>query len=131
MPIPRPNPAAIQSLLSVISPSGRPFGVRVVLGWAAGEEDQMTHRFHTYDAALAMVAALRPVLAQLAKGDQALTDQLRRAAGSVALNLAEGNRRTGQDRMQFFRIAAGSAAVGVPGSGGRGTINGSSLEAYS
>jgi four helix bundle protein len=28
----------------------------------------------------------------------------------VVLNLAEGNRRTGQDRLQFFRIAAGSAA---------------------
>jgi four helix bundle protein len=35
---------------------------------------------------------------------------MRRAASSVALNLAEGNRRTGQDRLQFFRIAAGSAA---------------------
>ena len=70
----------------------------------------MTHRFHTYDAALAMVAALRPVLAQLAKGDRALTDQIRRATSSVALNIAEGNRRTGQDRLQFFRIAAGSAA---------------------
>ena len=70
----------------------------------------MTHRFHAYDAALGMVAALRPVMAQLSKCDRALTDQVRRAASSVALNLAEGNRRTGQDRMQFFRIAAGSAA---------------------
>ena len=70
----------------------------------------MNQRFQAYDAALAMVAALRPVLAQLAKGDRALTDQVRRAASSVALNLAEGNRRNGQDRMQFFRIAAGSAA---------------------
>jgi four helix bundle protein len=70
----------------------------------------MTQRFQAYDAALAMVAALRPVLAQLLKGDRALADQVRRAASSVALNLAEGNRRTGQDRLQFFRIAAGSAA---------------------
>ena len=70
----------------------------------------MNQRFQAYDAALAMVAALRPALAQLVKGDRALADQMRRAASSVALNLAEGNRRTGQDRMQFFRIAAGSAA---------------------
>ena len=70
----------------------------------------MTHRFQAYDAALGMVGALRPVLAQLAKGDRALADQVRRAGSSVALNLAEGNRRTGQDRLQFFRIAAGSAA---------------------
>jgi four helix bundle protein len=70
----------------------------------------MRQTFHAYDAALAMVAALRPVLAELAKGDRALTDQVRRAASSVTLNLAEGNRRMGQDRLQFFRIAAGSAA---------------------
>jgi len=70
----------------------------------------MTHRFHAYDVALLLVAALRPALAQLVKGDRALADQLRRAASSVALNIAEGNRRIGQDRIQFFRIAAGSAA---------------------
>ena len=70
----------------------------------------MTQSFHAYDAALGLVTALRPVLEQLKMRDRALTDQLRRAASSVALNLAEGNRRTGQDRLQFFRIAAGSAA---------------------
>ncbi|MEI6617289.1 MAG: four helix bundle protein, partial [Cyanobium sp. ELA507] len=63
-----------------------------------------------YDAALAMVAALRPALARLTTRDRALADQVRRAASSVVLNLAEGNRRTGQDRVQFFKIAAGSAA---------------------
>ena len=70
----------------------------------------MTPRFHAYDAALGLVTALRPVIGQLAKKDRALTDQMRRAASSVALNIAEGNRRNGQDRVQFFRIAAGSAA---------------------
>ncbi len=50
------------------------------------------------------------MLERLKRDDRALADQLRRAASSVALNLAEGNRRTGQDRVQFFRIAAGSAA---------------------
>ena len=70
----------------------------------------MRHPFHAYDAALGVVSALRPVLGQLMKQDRALADQLRRAGSSVALNIAEGNRRTGQDRLQFFRIAAGSAA---------------------
>ena len=70
----------------------------------------MAHAFHAYDAALGLVSALRPVLEQLKTQDRALADQLRRAASSVALNLAEGNRRAGQDRLQFFRIAAGSAA---------------------
>lgn len=28
----------------------------------------------------------------------------------MVLNIAEGNRRSGKDRLQFFRIAAGGAA---------------------
>ena len=70
----------------------------------------MSHPFHVYGAALGLVSALRPVLGQLKKSDRALADQLRRATSSVVLNIAEGNRRSGQDRVQFFRIAAGSAA---------------------
>ena len=70
----------------------------------------MSHPFHVYGAALALVSALRPVLAQMKTQDRALADQLRRAASSVVLNIAEGNQRVGQDRLQFFRIAAGSAA---------------------
>ena len=70
----------------------------------------MTQNFQVHDAALALVATLRPVLDRLKKSDRALADQLRRAASSVVLNIAEGNRRAGQDRLQFFRIAAGSAA---------------------
>ena len=70
----------------------------------------MVHPFHVYGAALGVVAGLRPVLDGLMKSDRALADQLRRAASSVVLNIAEGNRRAGKDRLQFFRIAAGSAA---------------------
>ena len=70
----------------------------------------MVHPFHVYGAALGLVAGLRPVLDGLMKSDRALADQLRRAASSVVLNIAEGNRRTGKDRLHFFRIAAGSAA---------------------
>jgi four helix bundle protein len=39
-----------------------------------------------------------------------LHDQVRSAASSIPLNLAEGSRRSGKDRLHFFRIAAGSAA---------------------
>ena len=71
----------------------------------------MVHPFHVYGAALGVVAGLRPVLGELAKADRSLADQLRRAASSVVLNIAEGNQRTGKDRVHFFRIAAGSAAA--------------------
>ena len=70
----------------------------------------MSHSFHVYGAALGLVSGLRSVLVDLAKSDRSLADQLRRAASSVVLNIAEGTRRTGKDRVHFFRIAAGSAA---------------------
>ena len=40
---------------------------------------------------------------------KSIADQLIRAASSVALNLAEGNGRTGRDRIHHWRIAYGSA----------------------
>jgi four helix bundle protein len=38
-----------------------------------------------------------------------LLDQIQRASGSVALNIAEGIGRSGNDRLQHLRIARGSA----------------------
>jgi len=70
----------------------------------------MAHGFHTYEAALGLITGLRQVHDALLKRDRDLADQLRRAAASVALNLAEGAQRVGRDRIQFYRIAAGSAA---------------------
>ena len=66
--------------------------------------------FEAYEIALAMVAELGPVVKRLAQMDRGLADQVRRAASSVPLNLAEGARRTGRDRLHCYRIAAGSAA---------------------
>ena len=70
----------------------------------------MGYRFEAYEVTLELAAVLRPVLDQLARWDRDLADQTRRAASSVVLNLAEGARRTGRDRLHFYRIAAGSAA---------------------
>jgi four helix bundle protein len=65
--------------------------------------------FHCYGAALEVIRILRPVLDALRRQDRDLADQLRRAASSVVLNLAEGAGRRGMDRMQHYRIALGSA----------------------
>lgn len=70
----------------------------------------MVGKFEVYEVALELVAALRPMVDGLKQRDGALADQLRRAASSVVLNLAEGNQRVGRDRLHHFRIAAGSAA---------------------
>jgi four helix bundle protein len=66
--------------------------------------------FDTYDRSLALLRSVVPVVERLAARDAALADQLRRAAQSVPLNIAEGNRRSGRDRKYRFRIALGSAA---------------------
>ena len=70
----------------------------------------MNQKFETYEVALGMIATLQPAVEALGRFDRDLADQIRRAASSVVLNLAEGSRRQGRDRMHFYRIAAGSAA---------------------
>src|SRR5262245_21217989 len=67
-------------------------------------------RFEAYEVALQAVAALRPIAQLLAQHDRDLTTQLKKAASSMPLNIAEGARRAGRDRIQHYRIAAGSAA---------------------
>jgi four helix bundle protein len=61
------------------------------------------------EVALEMIRSLRRVVALVRKNNRRLAEQIEDAASSVAGNLAEGNRRRGKDRVQFFLIAAGSA----------------------
>lgn len=65
--------------------------------------------FDAFDVALDMIRSLRDPLASIAERDPALAQQLRRAAASVPLNLSEGRRRQGRDRLHLWRVAAGSA----------------------
>ena len=67
-------------------------------------------RFEALDLALSFVTALRPQLEPLGQRNNDLRSQLERAACSVPLNISEGARRTGKDRLHHYRIAAGSAA---------------------
>ncbi len=66
--------------------------------------------FDAYARALDLLRSLVPLLARIAACDAELAAQLRRAAQSCVLNVAEANRRTLRDRRYRFRIALGSAA---------------------
>ena len=68
-----------------------------------------TRSFLVYDLSLEVVREIRPLLWKIRRADLDLYRQLRRAASSTPLNLAEGNRRVGKDRAYHFRVAAGSA----------------------
>jgi len=66
--------------------------------------------FDALTVSLQLIAELAPVMPQLESRDGELAKQLRRAANSVHLNLAEGRQRGGRDRGHLYRIALGSAA---------------------
>jgi four helix bundle protein len=65
--------------------------------------------FQTLEVSLDLVRSLRRPEERLRVRDRALSEQIRRAASSIGLNLAEGRRRAGADRLHAWRIAAGSA----------------------
>ncbi len=65
--------------------------------------------FDAFDVSLDMIRSLRDPIATITGRDPSLAQQLRRAAASVPLNLAEGRRRHGRDRVHLWRVAAGSA----------------------
>jgi four helix bundle protein len=66
--------------------------------------------FDAYQVALEMIRSLRSIIERIKKQNPSLAVQLEKAAPSVALNLSEGRRRAGKDRIHHWRIAAGSAA---------------------
>ena len=65
--------------------------------------------FIAYEVSLEVVASLRALVPIIERNDHDLADQLKRAASSVVLNLAEGNRLTKGNRPRHFSIAHGSA----------------------
>lgn len=65
--------------------------------------------FIAYEVSLAVIRSLRVVLPEIERNDRDLADQIKRAASSVALNLAEGQRLTKGNKPKHYVIAHGSA----------------------
>ena len=59
------------------------------------------------------IRSLVPALAVIARHDPDLARQLRRALASAPGNIAEGEGRTGRDRLHHFRVANGSVREAV------------------
>ena len=70
----------------------------------------MSHRFDVLELSTDVAGQILGLLDGDGGVYRDLVDQCRRAAVSVALNVAEANGRTGRDRAYHFRIAYGSAA---------------------
>jgi four helix bundle protein len=67
-------------------------------------------RLEVYQAGLAFLALSIKIIAALPIGYASFADQLKRAALSITLNIAEGvGRRAIPDRQRFYSIARGSA----------------------
>ena len=75
----------------------------------------MFEKLEVYQKAVTFASDVASLTEAFPRGYYFLTDQLNRAALSIATNLAEGNGRfTKPDRKNFFTIARGSAQECVP-----------------
>ena len=67
-------------------------------------------RFEAYTLAIEFAEIALHIVDQIPSGHSSLKDQLRRAAFSIALNIAEGTEKfQSADRIRFYSIARGSA----------------------
>jgi len=75
----------------------------------------MFEKLDVYQKAIDIADRIASFTEQFPRGYRYLSDQLNRAAVSIATNIAEGNGRfTKPDRRNFFHIARGSVQECVP-----------------
>ena len=66
-------------------------------------------KFIAAELALEIIRSVRDLIPVIGRYDKKLAGQAREATDSISLNVREGNRRTGGDRIYLFTVAAGSA----------------------
>jgi four helix bundle protein len=66
-------------------------------------------KLRVYQAAERLDELVLAACRRVPRGHAWLVDQAQRASGSVVLNIAEANGRSGADRTQHIRVARGSA----------------------
>jgi four helix bundle protein len=67
------------------------------------------NRLDAYSCAISFFRLAIPLAERSPPGYHALSDQLRRAAVSIPLNIAEGSGKFDKDERRYFAIARGSA----------------------
>ncbi len=67
------------------------------------------NRFLALDLSYSVIREVRSPLDSVRRRSERLARQIEDAASSVSLNLGEGQRRQGKDRLHHYRVAAGSA----------------------
>jgi four helix bundle protein len=72
-------------------------------------QENPSHRtFEALEVSVLAIEALKPVVAKIRRSDRDLGEQIRTALSSVTLNLAEGSRSEGGNRVSRYSTAAGS-----------------------
>jgi four helix bundle protein len=66
-------------------------------------------RLDVYRCAVRFLGLAASLASRMPRGNGELADQLRRAALSIPLNIAEGSGKDGRDAARFYAIARGSA----------------------